>query len=86
MLEVFYSTGVRRMELINLHLTDVDAERGTLLVRQGKGKKNHMVSIGERALHWGQRYREEVRPDFACGSDEGALFLTRWARGSQPGA
>jgi integrase/recombinase XerD len=35
-----------------------------------------MVPIGGRALHWVQRYREEVRPDFACGSDEGTLFLT----------
>lgn len=76
MLEVLYSTGIRRMELINLTLTDIDADRGTLLVRQGKGRKDRMIPIGERALHWVQRYREEVRPDFACGADDGTLFLT----------
>lgn len=36
-----------------------------------------MIPIGERALHWVQRYREEVRPDFACGADDGTLFLTK---------
>jgi integrase/recombinase XerD len=76
MLEVFYSTGIRRMELIGLHMSDIDTDRGTLLVRQGKGKKDRMIPIGERALEWVGQYRDEVRPDFACGSDEGALFLT----------
>ncbi|MBN4049923.1 tyrosine-type recombinase/integrase, partial [bacterium AH-315-M10] len=42
-LEVFYSTGIRRMELIGLTLYDLDAERGTLIVRQGKGKKDRML-------------------------------------------
>ena len=76
MLEVFYSTGIRRMELIGLSVTDIDADRGTLMVRQGKGKKDRMVPIGERALAWTQKYREDVRGDFACGSDDGTLFLT----------
>lgn len=40
MLEVFYSTGMRRMELLGLKLYDLDAERGTVFVRQGKGKKD----------------------------------------------
>ena len=39
-LEVLYSTGLRRMELIGLDLTDLDAERGVVLVREGKGKKD----------------------------------------------
>jgi integrase/recombinase XerD len=41
-IEVFYSTGIRRMELINLRLYDLDRERGTLMVRLGKGKKDRM--------------------------------------------
>ena len=40
MLETLYSTGMRRSELIALQLYDLDAERGTVLVRQGKGKGN----------------------------------------------
>src|SRR3546814_7462896 len=59
MLETLYSTGIRRMELINLTLTDIDADRGTLMVRQGKGKKDRMIPIGERALAWIEKYRSE---------------------------
>lgn len=76
MLETFYSTGIRRMELIGLHLADIDADRGTLMVRQGKGRKDRMIPIGERALAWIGKYRDDVRPGFACGQDDGTLFLT----------
>lgn len=76
MLETFYSTGIRRMELIGLHLTDIDEDRGTLMVRQGKGKKDRMIPIGERALAWIGKYRDDVRPDLTGGSDDGTLFLT----------
>lgn len=76
MLETFYSTGIRRMELINIGLTDIDADRATLMVRQGKGKKDRMIPIGERALAWIGKYRDDVRPGFVCGQDDGTLFLT----------
>lgn len=75
-LEVLYSTGMRRMELIGLKLYDVDAERGTLIVRQGKGKKDRMIPIGERALAWVGKYLEEVRPSLVMEPDDGTLFLT----------
>jgi len=78
MLETLYSTGIRRMELINLKAQDVDAERGTLIVRQGKGKKDRMIPIGERAVLWIEKYRADVRPEFICGRDEGVLFLSKY--------
>ncbi|MBI5781508.1 MAG: tyrosine-type recombinase/integrase, partial [Rhodocyclales bacterium] len=61
-LETFYSTGMRRMELVNLQLVDLDCERGTVTIRQGKGKKDRVVPIGERAIAWLGKYLEEVRP------------------------
>lgn len=76
MLETLYSTGVRRTELIDLRLDDLDLERGTILVRQGKGKKDRMVPIGERACAWLDRYIREVRPHFVNEPDDGALFLS----------
>jgi integrase/recombinase XerD len=76
MLETFYSTGIRRMELINVGVTDIDEDRGTLMVRQGKGKKDRMIPIGERALAWIAKYRDDVRPELAVGHDDGTLFLT----------
>ncbi|EKR62741.1 site-specific tyrosine recombinase XerC domain protein [Leptospira weilii str. 2006001853] len=39
MLETMYSTGIRRMELGNLHVRDIDFETGTLLVREGRARK-----------------------------------------------
>ena len=76
-LETFYSTGMRRMELITLQLPDVDAERGVVCIREGKGKKDRVVPIGERALDWIQRYVDEVRPRHAVEPDPGNVFLTR---------
>jgi integrase/recombinase XerD len=80
-LEVFYATGMRRMEVLHLRIEDVDAERGTVMVRQGKGKKDRLVPIGERALAWVEKYRRDARPGMVAGRDEGELFLTREGQG-----
>ncbi|AWL05737.1 site-specific tyrosine recombinase XerC [Massilia oculi] len=74
-LETLYSTGMRRAELVALDLADVDAERGTVLIRQGKGRKDRMVPIGDRALAWLARYGDEVRAN--QGGEAHALFLSR---------
>ncbi len=76
-LEVLYSTGIRRMEVINLTRADVHQDRGVLAVRQGKGKKDRFVPISERAVQWLKRYLEEVRSDFAIEPDPHNVFLDR---------
>ena len=75
-LEVLYSTGMRRSELQHLAVFDVDMARGVVAVRQGKGKKDRVVPIGERAVEWVERYLEKVRPQFMVTPDAGVLFLT----------
>jgi integrase/recombinase XerD len=75
-LETLYSTGLRRMELITLDVSDLQQERQLLFVREGKGRKDRVVPIGRRALRWVERYLEEVRPRFTRLRDAGALFLT----------
>lgn len=77
MLETLYSTGVRRAELVALEVDAIDYERGTLMVRQGKGMRDRMVPIGERALAWIRKYLDEVRPQLMLGDGNRALFLTR---------
>src|SRR3546814_6072661 len=52
LLETLYSTGIRRMELINLTLTATDANPGPLMVRQGKGKKDRRITVGTRRMGW----------------------------------
>jgi len=74
-LETLYSTGIRRAELANLRLYDVDPRNGTLMVREGKGKKDRMVPLGARAGRWIDRYVQEVRPTLVVEPDEGWLFL-----------
>jgi len=76
MLETFYSTGIRRMELANLKLYDIDAERGTVMIRQGKGKKDRYIPIGERAVAWINKYANEARPHLAISGEDGTMFLT----------
>lgn len=76
-LETLYSTGIRKAELENLKLFDLDSERGTLAVRVGKGQKDRFVPIGERAIAWIEKYLVEVRPSLVVPPDEGFLFLER---------
>ena len=84
MLEAIYSTGMRRMELLGLKLYDLDAERGTVFIRQGKGKKDRMVPMGERAFSWVMRYVEEARPSLALTPDDGTVFLTNVGLAFEP--
>jgi integrase/recombinase XerD len=75
-LEVLYSCGLRRGELIALAARDVDFERGTVFVRCGKGAKDRYVPIGERALFWLRLYVELARPGFVGHRSPEALFLS----------
>jgi integrase/recombinase XerD len=75
-LEVLYATGLRRLEMIHLKLFDLSLDRGLVLVRQGKGKKDRYVPIGERAAAWLQKYIAEARPQLAIEPDDFTVFLT----------
>lgn len=75
-LEVLYATGIRRSELANLALYDIEFAQGTLMVRKGKGGKDRLIPIGERALRWTDRYLREVRPQLVIDGSDTTLFLT----------
>jgi integrase/recombinase XerD len=62
-METFYSSGIRRQELCNLKLYDLDVERGVLVVRLGKGQKDRTIPIGSR-------------PTLVRQPDDGILFLS----------
>lgn len=83
-LEVLYSTGMRRAELSHLEIFDVDADRGTVLIRQGKGRKDRIVPIGERACRWLAKYVADVRPLLATPASGAALFLTHLGAAIRP--
>jgi integrase/recombinase XerD len=75
-IEVLYSTGMRRGEVVALKLYDLSLDRGVILVRQGKGKKDRYVPIGERAIAWLEKYIREARPQLAAEPDDMTVFLT----------
>ena len=84
MLEVLYSCGIRRGELSGLTLYSMDAERGTLMIRQGKGKKDRLIPIGKRAIGWVQRYLSEARPKLVINPTETALFISNYGLAIEP--
>jgi integrase/recombinase XerD len=83
MLETLYSTGLRRMELPGLALYDVDLTRRLVMVREGKGKRDRVVPIGERAAAWVDKYLQEARPQLLVGDAE-ALFLSDYGEPMAP--
>jgi len=48
-LELLYSTGLRRAELTALMVSDLDLKEGVARVTKGKGGQGRMVPLGERA-------------------------------------
>ena len=93
-LETFFSTGIRRRELANLEVSDLDFEEGTLMVRQGKGKKDRVLPLGERALAWLEKYIQDARPyllkdhvedSYNDGdADQNGLFISRKGKPLKP--
>lgn len=78
MLEVFYSTGIRRQELGDLELSDIDLEGGALRVRHGKGGKGRMVPLGKVAAEWLDRYLASARPSLlGRREDPGRVFVSK---------
>jgi integrase/recombinase XerD len=62
MLVLIYSAGLRRSELLNLHLTDIDSDRMQIHLKQSKGKKDRMVPLSPLALDILREYYKEYKP------------------------
>jgi site-specific recombinase XerD len=55
----FLFAGLRKQELLNLQLTDVDLANRSLFVRQGKGSKDRVLPMGSKLLGILQAYLVE---------------------------
>jgi integrase/recombinase XerD len=77
-MELFYSSGIRRAELSAVKLVDINLEQGLLWVRCGKMMKDRLVPIGSRAVAWVRKYLEEARPELECNRDDKELFLSAY--------
>jgi integrase/recombinase XerD len=75
-LEVFYTNGLRRSELLNLRVTDVDLDAGLMRINAGKGNKDRVLPIGKIALRYLKHYIREVRPRLVKDPTKDYVFLS----------
>lgn len=61
-LAMLYGCGLRRHELCNIKIQDVDLDRKMLHIRQGKGRKDRYVPIGDCLSRGLQKYLYSERP------------------------
>jgi integrase/recombinase XerD len=82
LLELLYATGMRVTELVTLAVEDVNLVAGIVRVRHGKGDKERIIPIHERAVATLKVYIEHGRPSLAQAEvSTRALFLNH--RGQQ---
>jgi len=62
LLRTDYALGLRISELVALRLEDIDAARGLVRVRQGKGAKDRLVPLSPRLLQELRAYWRRYRP------------------------
>jgi len=49
MIELMYGTGLRMSEALSLEFRDLDPDKGTVLIRHGKGDQSRVVGMPDRA-------------------------------------
>lgn len=75
MLVTAYATGLRVSELVRLKLTDIDADRHTIRVTQGKGARDRYALLSDRLLTELRQYWRQYRP---------AIYLFPSSRAERP--
>jgi integrase/recombinase XerD len=76
MLELLYASGMRVSELIALDVQDFDVDNGYVRCF-GKGHKERMIPVYQRAIVAVKEYLENGRPKLVYKKDEKALFVNR---------
>ncbi len=62
MLSLIYACGLRRSELLNLKIGDVDSKRHMLIIRNSKGYKDRQVPISDKTIDMLREYYKMYRP------------------------
>lgn len=62
MLSLIYACGLRRSELLNLKIGDVDSKRLMLIIRNSKGYKDRQVPISDKTIEMLREYYKMYRP------------------------
>jgi tyrosine recombinase XerC len=80
-LEILYGSGLRRAELINLNLSQLELKQGLIRVI-GKGGKERIIPVGSAALEALERYMAE-RPRYAQ-AEVREVFVTKSGKKMYP--
>src|SRR5215831_19078114 len=74
---ILYAAGIRREELVQLKIGDIDSDRMLISVRQGKGKKDRNVMLSPRLLQELRDYWRSANP-----KPKSYLFPSKAAHGN----
>lgn len=61
---LLYSAGLRRSELLNLRLKDINFDRQQIWVRGGKGMKDRTTLLSENLIPVFKRYLDDYKPNY----------------------
>ena len=61
-LSLIYACGLRRGELLNMQITDIDSKRGVINIRHAKGDKDRIVPLSEKILILLREYFKQYKP------------------------
>lgn len=77
-LSIAYGCGLRRLEIQNLNLSDVDRHKGMVIVRKGKNGKRREVPMSDSVLEDIKKYLSDFRYQNLGNSQiEEAFFINR---------
>lgn len=84
-LELFYSSGLRLSELVNLDIAQLDFTEGTVMVT-GKGNKTRIVPMGSHAMNAIQQWLQHRALIKVAADNPNALFVTQQGKRITPRA
>jgi len=76
LLEILYATGMRRGEVVQLRLDDIERDRGLIRIEQGKGNKGRIVPMSARALTWLDKYLNDVWMQYPLAGEHRFIFIS----------
>ncbi len=80
MFEVLYATGLRKGELMNLTIADVNLEEELLRINGGKGAKDRVTPLTRVACSFLENYIKAIRPELLGRRQSDRLFISRRGR------
>jgi integrase/recombinase XerD len=75
-LETLYATGLRKQELMNLTVADVNLEEELLRINGGKGARDRVVPLTAVACAFLESYIKAIRPKLLNGRSSERLFIS----------